>query len=105
MEVRDLTKNANTIEAEVIELLAHRVPADINVTAETQIVGGLGLDSVAVPGFIMDVEDRFNNSIPLHPAGAVPTNSQLSPTIAPVQRAVGLLRRVWNLMYFAAPSK
>ena len=89
MEVRDLTKNANTIEAEVIELLAHRVPADVNVTAQTQIVGGLGLDSVAVLDFIMDVEDRFNISIPLDRVADVQTIAELSHAIEGLKRAAG----------------
>src|SRR5258708_32840407 len=87
MEVRDLTKNANTIEAEVIELLAHRVPADINVTAQTQIVGGLGLDSVAVLDFIMDVEGRFNISIPLDRVAEVQTIAQLKQAIGGLEQA------------------
>src|SRR5258707_5148440 len=98
MEVRDLIKNANTIEAEVIELLAHRVPADVNVTAETQIVGGLGLDSVAVLDFIMDVEDRFNLSIPLDRGAEGQTIAELSPAIEGLQQASGCWRCFRKLM-------
>ena len=84
-----MTDNANSIEAEVIELLAHRVPADINVTAQTKIVGGLGLDSVAVLDFIMDVEDRFNISNPLERVADVQTIAELSHAIEGLKRAAG----------------
>ena len=84
-----MTKNPNTIETEVIELLAHRVPADINVTAQTQIVGGLGLDSVAVLDFIMDLEDRFDISIPLDRVAEVQTVGELSRAIEALKSAAG----------------
>ena len=84
-----MTTNTNTIEAEVIELLAHRVPADIKVSAQTKIVGDLGLDSVAVLDFIMDVEDHFNISIPLDRVAEVQTIAELSHAIEGLKRAAG----------------
>ena len=84
-----MTTITNTIEAQVIELLAHRVPPDINVTAQTKIVGDLGLDSVAVLDFIMDVEDHFNISIPLDRVAEVQTIGELSHAIEQLKRAAG----------------
>jgi acyl carrier protein len=84
-----LTTNTNTIEADVIELLAHKVPADIKVTPQTKIVGDLGLDSVAVLDFIMDVEDHFNISIPLDRVAEVQTIAELSYAIEGLKRAAG----------------
>jgi acyl carrier protein len=81
--------NTHIIEAEVIELLAHRVPADIKVTAQTKIAGDLGLDSVAVLDFIMDVEDHFNISIPLDRVAEVQTIAELSHAIEGLKRAAG----------------
>ena len=81
--------NANNIEAEVIELLVHKVPANINVTPETPIVAGLGLDSVAILDFIMDVEDRFDISIPLDRVAEVQTVGELSQAIDALKRAAG----------------
>jgi len=72
-----LTDQIDTIEAGVILLLAHRVPADTKITAETRIVGDLGLDSVAVLDFIQDVEDRFDLSIPLERVAEVQTIGEL----------------------------
>jgi len=82
-----LTNNATNIEAEIVELLAQRIPAGINVSAQTQIVGGLGLDSVAILDFIMDVEDRFDISIPLDRVAEVQTIAELSSAIEALKRA------------------
>ena len=81
--------NANNIEAEVLELLAHKVAANINVTPETPIVAGLGLDSVAILDFIMDLEDRFDISIPLDRVAEVQTVGELSQAIEALKSAAG----------------
>ncbi len=75
------------IEAGIIELLGHRVPADTRLTAETRIVGDLGLDSVGVLDFIQDVEDRFDLSIPLERMAEVQTIGELSVAIQTLKRA------------------
>ena len=82
-----MTDHVNSIEASVIELLAHRVPANTTVTAETRIVGDLGLDSVAVLDFIQDVEDRFDLSIPLERVAEVQTIGELTVAIQTLKRA------------------
>jgi acyl carrier protein len=82
-----LSNSATNIEAEIVELLAQRVPAGIHVSAQTQIVGGLGLDSVAILDFIMDVEDRFDISIPLDRVAEVQTIAELSLAIEALKRA------------------
>ena len=82
-----MTNNATNIEAQIVELLARRVPAGTHVSAQTQIVGGLGLDSVAILDFIMDVEDRFDISIPLDRVAEVQTIAELSRAIEALRRA------------------
>lgn len=84
-----MINNASNIEGQIIELLAPRVPAGVNLSAETQIVGGLGLDSVAILDFIMDIEDRFDISIPLDRIAEVQTLGELSRAIEALQRAAG----------------
>jgi acyl carrier protein len=84
-----LTNNATNIEAEIVELLAQRIPAGIHVSAQTQIVGGLGLDSVAILDFIMELEDRFDISIPLDQVAEVQTIAELSRAIEALTRAEG----------------
>ncbi len=82
-----MTNNATNIETQIVELLAQRIPAGIHVSAQTQIVGGLGLDSVAILDFIMDVEDRFDISIPLDRVAEVQTIAELSSAIEALKRA------------------
>ena len=84
-----MTNNATNIEAEIVELLAQRIPAGIHVSAQTQIVGGLGLDSVAILDFIMDIEDRFDISVPLDRVAEVQTIAELSRAIETLTRAAG----------------
>ena len=81
-----MTNNATNIEAEIVALLAQRIPAGTHVSAQTQIVGGLGLDSVAILDFIMDVEDRFDISIPLDRVAEVQTIAELSRAIEALRR-------------------
>jgi acyl carrier protein len=84
-----LIDNANDIEAQIVDLLTQRVPAGVNVSAETRIVGGLGLDSVAILDFIMDLEDRFDISIPLDRVAEVQTIAELSRAVAALKRTPG----------------
>ncbi len=96
-EVRDLTArssitdpgsiDAGRIEAEILTVLARKVPAGIQVSAETRIVRGLGLDSVAILDVIMDLEDRFDISIPLDRIAEVETVAELSRVIESLMRA------------------
>jgi acyl carrier protein len=82
-----MTDNADQIESQIVELLALRVPAGTRLSAQTQIVGGLGLDSVGILDFIMDVEDRFDISIPLDRVAEVQTIGELSRAIEALTRA------------------
>ena len=51
--------------------------------------GGLGLDSVAILDFIMDLEDRFDISIPLDRVAEVQTIAELSRAVAALKRTPG----------------
>ena len=86
-EVRDLINNADNVEVEIVKLLAGRIPAGVQVSGQTQIVGGLGLDSVAILDFIMDIEDRFDISIPLDRVAEVQTVAELSQAIQTLKSA------------------
>jgi len=81
-----LTNDCGNIQAEILERLAGRVPAGVHVSADTQIVGGLGLDSVAILDFIMEIEDRFDISIPLDRIAEVQTIGELSRAIEVLSR-------------------
>jgi acyl carrier protein len=76
-----MTPNGRDIEAEILQTLTGRLPAGVQVSADTRIVQGLGLDSVAILDFIMDLEDRFDISIPLDRIAEVQTVAELSRAI------------------------
>jgi len=82
-----LTDDVRHIEGEIVELLSRKVAADVTVAPETQIVGGLGLDSVAILDFIMELEERFDISIPLDRVTEVQTIADLSGAIETLTRA------------------
>jgi acyl carrier protein len=62
-------------------VLTARVPAGVQITAQTQIARDLGLDSVAVMDFVMDIEDHFDISIPLDRIAEVETVEDLSRAV------------------------
>jgi acyl carrier protein len=76
-----MTHDGRDIEAEIVQTLTERLPAGVPVSADTRIVQGLGLDSVAILDFIMDLEDRFDISIPLDRIAEVQTVAELSRAI------------------------
>jgi len=76
-----MTDNGRDIEAEILQILTARLPAGVRLSAETRIVQGLGLDSVAILDFIMDLEERFDISIPLDRIAEVQTIGELSRAI------------------------
>ena len=82
-----MTNSAGHIEGEIVALVARRVPAGVTVAPETQIAGGLGLDSVAILDFIMEIEDRFDISIPLDQVAEIQTIADLSRAIETLTRA------------------
>ncbi len=76
-----MTRNGRDVEAEIVQALSGRVAAGVQVSADTRIPQGLGLDSVAILDFIMDLEERFDISIPLDRIAEVQTVAELSRTI------------------------
>ncbi len=89
MAAQGSTLDRGRIEAEIISMLSGRVPEGVHVSPETQIVRGLGLDSVAILDFIMDLEDRFDVSIPLDRVAEVQTIADLSGAVETLMRAAG----------------
>ncbi|MGH8220696.1 MAG: acyl carrier protein [Steroidobacteraceae bacterium] len=89
MAAQDSILDRDRIEAEIIAMLSGRVPHGVQVSSETQILRGLGLDSVAILDFIMDLEDRFDISIPLDRVAEVQTIAELSSAVETLMRAAG----------------
>lgn len=76
-----MTHDGRNIEAEIVQMLSARLPAGVQVSGDTRIVQGLGLDSVAILDFIMDLEERFDVSIPLDRIAEVQTIGELGRAI------------------------
>lgn len=87
--MRGLTNNGHNVEAEILDMLTLRVPAGVQVSGQTRIARGLGLDSVAILDFIMDLEDRFDISIPLDRVAEVETVAELGRAVEALMRASG----------------
>lgn len=87
--MRRLSTDGRNVESEIIDLLMARVPGGVAVSSDTRIAGGLGLDSVAILDFIMDLEDRFDISIPLDRIAVVQTVAELSSAVEALVRGTG----------------
>lgn len=84
-----MTYSGNDIETAIVEMLTSKVPPGVQVSSETRIVTGLGLDSVAVLDFIMELEDRFDVSVPLERIAEVQTVAELSGAIEALVSTTG----------------
>ena len=73
-----MANQIENIEAEIVKVVAARIPVGVQVSAQTRIARDLGLDSVAVMDFVMDIEDHFDISIPLDRVAEVETVEDLS---------------------------
>lgn len=60
--------------------LEHAAPGS-TITEDTEIVAGLGLDSVKVLDLIMEIEDEFDVSIPMNKLADVRTVRDLAAAI------------------------
>ena len=69
------------IEAEIVEVLEARIPAGTQISPNARIARDLGLDSVAIMDFVMDIEDHFDISIPLDRIAEVETVEDLSRAV------------------------
>ncbi len=71
----------DTIGAQIIKVLAGMVPSGAPITGETRIARDLGLDSVAIMDFVMELEERFDILIPLDQIADVETIHDLTKAI------------------------
>ncbi|HAK64183.1 MAG TPA: acyl carrier protein [Alphaproteobacteria bacterium] len=76
-----MAHKADEIAAQIIGALAAIAPASAPLSGNTKIARDLGLDSVAIMDFIMELEERFDILIPLDQIANVETIQDLSVTI------------------------
>ena len=84
-----MASKIDSVESEIAKVLAAQLPAGVQVSAHTQIARDLGLDSVAVMDFVMDLEDHFDISIPLDRIAEVETVEDLSRAVEDLLKAKG----------------
>ncbi len=84
-----LASHVDNVEAEIIKVVAARIPAGVQVSAQTRIARDLGLDSVAVMDFVMDIEDHFDISIPLDRIAEVETVDDLRRAVEELLKEKG----------------
>ena len=84
-----LANQDDNIEGEIVGVLEARVPPGIRISPKTRIARDLGLDSVAIMDFVMDIEDHFDISIPLDRIAEVETVEDLSRAVEALLRDGG----------------
>ncbi|MDZ5645677.1 acyl carrier protein [Nitrospirillum sp. BR 11828] len=75
-----MATSIDQIRALVFDALRASLPSPIELSEDTNITEGLGLDSVAVMDFVMEIEDALDISIPLDRIAEVKTIGDLIAT-------------------------
>jgi acyl carrier protein len=65
----------------IFETMRSLLRQPVELTDQTNIANDLGLDSVAVMDFVMEIEDRLNVSVPLDRIAEVQTLGDLVETL------------------------
>lgn len=71
----------------VITVLKTALQKPVVLNDDTNIVRDLGLDSVAVMDFVMEIEDRLDISVPLDRIAEVETIGDLVATVSQLKRS------------------
>ena len=76
---------------EIIELLCDRLSSltdsEGSITAETNLISELSIDSVKLLNLIMEIEDAFDISIPINALADVQTVHELASLISKIKSA------------------
>lgn len=81
-----LAQILDTIGAKIIEVLAPMIPPGVAISDGTRIARDLGLDSVAIMDFVMELEERFDILIPLDQIADVETIRDLTKAVEALVR-------------------
>jgi acyl carrier protein len=71
----------------IFDMLRAALPNATEISDQTHIVDDLGLDSVAVMDFVMEIEDRLDVSIPLNKIAEIETLGDLIATVRSLKEA------------------
>lgn len=83
-----MSDQANQIREIIFSTLRAALPQDRPLSEGTQIIEDLGLDSVAVMDFVMEIEDHLDVSVPLDKIAEVKTLGDLITTVQLLKQAV-----------------
>ena len=76
-----MESSVDDIRRVVFDTLRASLPKPIELSDQTNIVRDLGLDSVAVMDFVMEIEDRLDISVPLDRIAEVENIGDLVSTV------------------------
>lgn len=76
-----MIESVDSIRTVVFDRLRASTGSAIELTDQTNIVSELGLDSVAIMDFVMEIEDRLDISVPLDRIAEVETIGDLVATL------------------------
>jgi acyl carrier protein len=84
---QDMTDLAADIRDVIFGTLRAALPNTVEISEQTHIVDDLGLDSVAVMDFVMEIEDRLDISVPLDKIAEIETLGDLITTVRSLKEA------------------
>lgn len=76
-----MNQQLDDITTQVIDVLAGMVQSGTPISGRTRIARDLGLDSVAIMDFVMELEERFDILIPLDQIADVETIRDLCQAV------------------------
>ena len=76
-----MTDSGGDIREIIFDTLRSSLPRPVELSEQTHIVDDLGLDSVAMMDFVMEIEDRLDISVPLDQIAEVETLGDLIATV------------------------
>ncbi|GAN80447.1 acyl carrier protein [Acidocella aminolytica] len=82
-----MSDQANEIREIIFETLRAALPQSRPLSDSTHIIEDLGLDSVAVMDFVMEIEDKLDISVPLDKIAEVETLGDLIATVQRLKQA------------------
>ena len=82
-----MSNSVGDIREIIFDTLRSSLQKPVEFSDQTNIVNDLGLDSVAVMDFVMEIEDRLDISIPLDRVAEVETLGDLVSTVHGLKRS------------------
>jgi len=76
-----MSDSVDPVRTVVFDILRTATRSSVELSDRTHIVNELGLDSVAIMDFVMEIEDRLDISVPLHRIAEVETIGDLVATL------------------------